>query len=177
VTPERAQQVADADSERRRADYERQRQWKLANPDKVSAHSRSRYLRKKEEILAKQKAFRANNPDRARLYDRRRDLRKNYGITEGEYDSMLLGQGGVCAICKGAEPSGRRLAVDHCHTTGKVRGLLCSRCNPAIGLFNENVANLASAIDYLHRFFAGNEAHDPEAFRLGVASATERPPI
>jgi len=64
---------------------------------------------------------------------------------------MEQAQGGVCAICGKPEATARtkRLCVDHCHETGKVRGLLCSHCNRAIGLLGDSCAILASAITYL----------------------------
>lgn len=55
-------------------------------------------------------------------------LRKAYGLTPEQYDDMLRAQGGVCAICK-KPPKGNRLHVDHCHETGRIRGLLCVSCN------------------------------------------------
>lgn len=70
---------------------------------------------------------------------------------------MLSIQGGVCAICKKPErhrsngPKVKRLAVDHDHTTGEVRGLLCNNCNRALGLFGDDVTALQAAIDYLSR--------------------------
>jgi len=77
-----------------------------------------------------------------------------YGITLDQYDEMLEAQGSVCAICKGAQKSGKngavqRFAVDHDHITGKVRGLLCTNCNTALGKFQDNVEILNIAIAYL----------------------------
>ena len=69
-------------------------------------------------------------------------------LTEGEYETMLDRQNGVCAICKG-KPKGERLAVDHVHGTEKVRGLLCGPCNRALGLFKDDPVRLAVAIEYL----------------------------
>lgn len=78
-------------------------------------------------------------------HNRERNLWQNYKITSGEYQCLFDKQGGKCAICKRV----RSLVVDHCHKTGKIRGLLCSSCNSAIGLLDENVGFLNSAIDYL----------------------------
>lgn len=61
---------------------------------------------------------------------------------------MLERQGGVCAICKERDPN-TSLAVDHCEVTGKIRGLLCFRCNSAIGSFGHSTDRLGSAIIYL----------------------------
>ncbi len=69
-------------------------------------------------------------------------LKKHYGITLADWEAMYLAQGGVCAVCKATETdkSSRyaNLAVDHCHTTGKVRGLLCNACNRAIGFLRDD---------------------------------------
>ena len=72
-----------------------------------------------------------------------------FGITREQYDEILEAQGGVCAICKEVCNSGRRLAVDHDHETGEVRGLLCGNCNTAIGKFHDNTDYLRAAIAYL----------------------------
>lgn len=81
-------------------------------------------------------------------------LKYKFGITEEQYNAMLESQKFSCAIC-GSQQSGdkrsSRLAVDHCHETGKVRGLLCSACNKAIGLLRESAENLRSAISYLKK--------------------------
>jgi hypothetical protein len=76
---------------------------------------------------------------------------KRYGITLADYDQMLKRQKGVCAICKKPETHSRqrRLSVDHNHETGEVRGLLCARCNRALGMFNDNPDLLRSAARYL----------------------------
>lgn len=77
------------------------------------------------------------------------NIKSKYGITREQYDDLLGSQNGVCAICKNSETSGKRLAVDHCHVTLAVRGLLCSRCNTAIGLFKDNKEAMKKAIAYL----------------------------
>lgn len=63
-------------------------------------------------------------------------IRRKYGISLAQYEEMLAKQGGKCFICeKTEEQEGRRLAIDHCHDTNVVRGLLCGICNQAIGMF------------------------------------------
>jgi hypothetical protein len=78
-------------------------------------------------------------------------LRRNYGIEPEDYYQMLEDQGGGCAICKVTMPGGRKgkFAVDHNHDTGEVRGLLCGRCNRALGMFDDKVDVLKVAIRYL----------------------------
>jgi|688.fasta_scaffold184467_1 hypothetical protein len=82
-----------------------------------------------------------------------------YGITVEDYEQLLNSQNSCCAICQTKNPSSKRKAVryfcvDHCHATGKVRGLLCSTCNTALGLFEDSQKNLIEAVNYLNRFEA-----------------------
>lgn len=78
-------------------------------------------------------------------------LKRTYGFGQAMYDAMLAAQGGGCAICKTKEPggSGGKFHVDHDHVTGKVRGLLCGRCNRAIGLLNDSHHTVLSAAKYI----------------------------
>lgn len=72
------------------------------------------------------------NTAKTQIYARRKNL-KQYGLTLEDYDVLLAEQNGVCAICKKKCATGKRLAVDHCHQTGAIRGLLCYRCNSHLG--------------------------------------------
>jgi hypothetical protein len=72
--------------------------------------------------------------EKTRERARAKRLMDNYKLTVEDYEAMLKYQGGVCCVCRQPEPTkGRRLSVDHNHTTGLIRGLLCSRCNPILG--------------------------------------------
>lgn len=108
--------------------------WKLENPEKYQA--------------AQDKL-----KDRRSTYYRNSDLRRHFGMEPDQYHDLLDQQGGVCAICSQPETrKGRRyLAVDHCHTTGKIRGLLCANCNCAIGHFKDSTEILNNAIKYLEQ--------------------------
>jgi len=75
-----------------------------------------------------------------------RNLKVRYGMTEADYNKMLTSQKGRCFICGRVEDI---FHIDHCHKTGKVRGLLCGSCNRALGLFKDNPDNLKKAIEYL----------------------------
>ena len=103
----------------------------------------------------------AANPERLAVANRKSKLKRKFGISLAQYDEMLLAQGGKCGICGTAEPAGRQgffgpvFHVDHCHRTGKIRGLLCASCNPALGAFGDSVERLTAAIAYLKK--AGNE--------------------
>lgn len=107
------------------------------------------YSKNKEKALAQAKAWKEANPERNReninRWKRENRLRlslctKKYqwkrngiALTHEEYDKMWNSQAGLCKICNRPSKSGRKLAVDHCHTTGKIRGLLCAGCNTTLG--------------------------------------------
>jgi len=78
-------------------------------------------------------------------------LRRKYGLEPKDYDRMFAAQEGKCAICKTPSPGGRssRFNVDHCHSSGLVRGLLCNQCNTAIGALQDDPRRMISAIIYL----------------------------
>ena len=83
--------------------------------------------------------------------DHARSIENNFGISAVEYNKLYDAQGRKCAICDKRCKTGKRLAVDHCHSTGKVRGLLCARCNTALGSFGDDIGRLARAIYYLSK--------------------------
>ena len=84
------------------------------------------------------------------IAQRNGELRRNFGISYAEYLVMLDAQQGRCAICAvRQEDLSKAFAVDHCHSSGKIRGLLCWRCNSSIGRFEEDVNLLKRAIEYL----------------------------
>jgi hypothetical protein len=114
---------------------ENTRIWRLANKDVVNQKARD---------------YRQTERGKANVDKHNRANRfKRYGITEEDYQAMVADQGGVCKIC-GQPPSDRMwLDIDHDHETGKVRGLLCSQCNTAIGLLREDPEVLAAAALYL----------------------------
>lgn len=106
----------------------------------------------KESWATYMREWRRTNPRAAKS----NDLKKRFGITLVDYERMLENQKGVCKICQQPEMaidrfSGlpRALAVDHCHTTMKVRGLLCTTCNTAIGLLQEDQELFRKAAEYL----------------------------
>lgn len=94
--------------------------------------------------------YKQRNPERQRHHERRQNLKSNFGLTIDQYEEMSQLQGGVCAICLSA-PIKKALAVDHNHTTGKIRGLLCGGCNMALGQL-ETEDRLSRAIEYIMRF-------------------------
>lgn len=109
--------------------------------------------------IAYNRAHRAANPS---LY-RAKELRKNFDMEPEDYDRLLGEQLGVCAICERPESVERGgksewLSVDHCHTTGKVRGLLCTQCNHAIGKLDDDPELMRRAIAYIEKHGDGKRA-------------------
>ena len=107
---------------------------------------------------AQARAYRAARPGyhkaiyaRTRKQSRERHLVRKYGVSLADYDAMLAAQNGVCAICSAPESEQfhQVFHVDHCHSTGEVRGLLCRGCNHILGTVRDDPAVLQSAIDYL----------------------------
>ena len=107
------------------------------------------------------KKRRMERPDDVKYIEKGSYLKQTYGITLQEYQQLVVDQGGCCAICENEvdlEPRGRGksysgFAVDHCHDTGKVRGLLCYKCNLALGHFKDDLNILKKAIEYLERSY------------------------
>ncbi len=95
--------------------------------------------KKKDKYNQYMKKYRAEHPDceANKARDRRKSLRLRYGLLDGDYERILASQNGMCAICpaKAAE-SKRAFHVDHCHKTGKVRGILCPGCNIGIAILD-----------------------------------------
>jgi hypothetical protein len=107
------------------------REWKAANPEKNKATN---------------KKWNDNNYSKKRY----RDLKREYGITPELYEQMYIEQEGNCKICKRNRTEfAKRLAVDHCHKTGKIRGLLCQNCNTLLGNSFDNPETLKRAVEYL----------------------------
>lgn len=89
------------------------------------------------------------NTSDSRPAERRKHwLKKNYGMSQEEYNLKLKEQNNGCAIC-GRTQTTKNLAVDHCHTSGKIRSLLCGPCNTGLGQFMDNPELLIKAADYL----------------------------
>lgn len=109
-----------------------------------SVYIKKHYVDNKEYYKDKANSRRLSKPED--ILDGK--LKYSFNISLEQFKYLLKLQNNVCAICK--QPSkDKRIAVDHCHVTGKVRGLLCNNCNLALGCFKDNINFLASAINYL----------------------------
>lgn len=127
------------------------REWRAKNADEQSVKRRQKYLTDPAFRAAIKEASArryAANPDA----QRNNRLLNDFGITLAEYREMHRSQLGLCGICNEPCKSGRDLAVDHDHVTGKVRALLCIRCNNGLGNFRDDPALLAVALEYLAKY-------------------------
>lgn len=119
-----------------------------------SRYQRERRLQFPEKVLAQNLksilVYKLRYPGKIEQRDRERHLKQLYGLSLDEYNSLLASQSGVCALCGGGSGQ-RRFAVDHCHSTGKVRGLLCRACNTGLGLFKDSPALLEKGAAYLRK--------------------------
>lgn len=113
------------------------KQWRLNNKDKIELYRKNSY----EKDMLRMKKWREKN----RIF-------KLYGITNEQVLEMKTNQNGKCLICEKHESELKRgLCVDHCHSTNKIRGLLCHSCNQALGLFKDNTCFLKRALSYLEK--------------------------
>jgi hypothetical protein len=125
--------------------------------DCVKIQSRSYYNRNRETIIAKASEYQKTKPEvtkraQKKWRDSNKDTIRNnqwlrkFGLTTEQVESMFSSQGGHCAICKNPNI---KLCVDHDHTTNKIRGILCSKCNSAIGLLQDSAEVILAAYNYL----------------------------
>ncbi len=121
--------------------------YREANAQRAKTHYENRPIEESREVRQK---WYADNREHAAHKARKLHLQKAYGLTLEQYADMVAAQNGVCAICFRA-PRGKykNLAIDHCHATGKIRGLLCYECNHGLGCFEDRTELFRSAIEYL----------------------------
>jgi len=119
----------------------------------VSGIRKAKYRIEAEVIKAKRREYARNNPDRIK----NTKLKQDFGITLKEYNQKLAEQDGKCAICKRPETAVRKgkllmLAVDHRHADNVNRGLLCVKCNRALGLLEENISTIINMVLYILKY-------------------------
>lgn len=117
------------------------------NKARIQQKNREWYQRNRQSVIERTAQWQKTNRSRASEIWRKSKLRLKYGITQEDFDAILVNQDGKCAICHQDFKSSPH--VDHCHTSGKVRGLLCKQCNLLIGYAKDDPAILGSAINYL----------------------------
>lgn len=128
------------------------------SPDGLGYRCRAcrKKYRRKQEVKARtslyNKRYADQNPELMKRKDRKNSLKRFWNMSIEDYETLLAAQNGTCAICPKTESNPhKRLCIDHCHTTGKIRGLLCDNHNRAMGLFKDSIEDLQKAIDYLKK--------------------------
>lgn len=124
--------------------------WPEERKEKVRENNRKYYQQRKQQRNDCNKRYRWENGEKIAIAKRKHWLTYRYGISIDEYENLFNLQNGVCLIChKPENRPNKKLAVDHDHATGKIRGLLCDKCNRALGYFDENIESMKEAIKYL----------------------------
>jgi len=134
------------------------------NKDKISVHKKRYYKENKDKVLRQCKKYRENNKKimkkrKSKYFKdnfikiREKNLKRTYGISIKEYSKLFLKQKGNCAICGRNQKCQRyNFSVDHNHKNGKIRGLLCTKCNFLIGHANDDINILSNAVKYLRGY-------------------------
>ena len=133
------------------------RKWRAQNKEKNAEYQKEyykEYRKKHAEKLANQnKKWREANKEQDALVMLKARLKRKYNLSIEEYNTLIESQNNSCKIC-GTHATNNikgKLYIDHCHTTGKVRGLLCMKCNSALGLLNDNKELVQNLLDYLNK--------------------------
>lgn len=130
----RRPRVKEVNRQRQALRYQTDEAFRMFRRRHVSEYNKSERGR---ELNRKYMAERSKDPKWAERL-RRCFMKSHYNLTVEQYEDMLVRQRGVCAVCSGVNPSGKRLCVDHDHRTGMVRALLCGRCNSALGQMRDS---------------------------------------
>jgi hypothetical protein len=121
-----------------------------ADPAQKRAHNRRYHQEHREVKLARSRSWVRANPERQKFHQWKHYLGKKYGVTPADYAALMVAQDGRCAICLTSDPAPwDQLSVDHDHETGRVRGLLCMRCNSCLGYVQDSPDLLRKAVRYL----------------------------
>jgi len=151
--------------------YKYVKSWREKNPEKDKAHKMAYNLKHRKELNDKLKTWQKNNRDKIKVYfkswsvknettySKYKFLKKvkvlNINLSYEDYLVMVESQKNLCAICKIPETAKHKsgttclLSIDHCHKTKKVRGLLCKKCNTALGFFEDDLSVILNAYSYI----------------------------
>jgi hypothetical protein len=122
--------------------------YRAAHKEKIAAQVKTYYAAHREEKAARDKIYHATHKEKCLAQSKAHHLRR-YGLSRADFDALLDSQGGVCAVCKKADWNGRGPFVDHDHDTGKVRGIICNKCNTALGMIGDDPKIARAMGDYL----------------------------
>ena len=139
--------------------------YRKANPEKIKVYNKTYAEANKEKLKASNKVWRDANKEKVKAYKKANkekikanqeayNLKYKYNLTLKEKNLMLKKQNNKCKICKITVHTNKKCknntaCIDHCHTTNKLRGILCAMCNKGLGHFKDNTELLTNAINYL----------------------------
>jgi hypothetical protein len=112
-----------------------------ANPEFNRLRGRQFYAAHRDSCIQRTKRYAKLNPQKVKFTK----IKQVYGLSEEEYNELLRQQNGNCALCQ----QFAKLTIDHCHKTGRIRGLLCMKCNVSLGGLGDDICGLERAIIYL----------------------------
>jgi hypothetical protein len=158
LSPEQRAKAAEATRRWRERNRERanalaranQKKWRAENPELHRQRAKDWKAANYERYLERHTKWRHANREYLNEYKRHQRFRLEYNLTIEERDRLLANQGGGCKACGATEPGATYgWSVDHCHSSGKVRGILCHSCNLALGLVQDDIDRLIKLIGYL----------------------------
>jgi hypothetical protein len=162
----------------------KRRAWRVAHKEEIKSNSREYYVENQDVLRAKKEAYRLANREeinrrqRAGWWANRKERlmgnaayyathkeemkavtrKRKYGLSQDDFNAMLEKQGMACAVCHKNVWPGKRLShIDHDHKTGKVRGILCSHCNTALGLMNDSLDIIKAMEGYVRKNQKGDD--------------------
>lgn len=128
------------------------REWYSQNAETERYKSRRRMRIRGPKDRERNRLWALANPEQARYHSRKKLLRNKYNMTIEEHDAMFAAQGFVCGACGSPDPNSQKgWSTDHCHATGKVRGIVCHHCNIGIGHAKDSIDTIKAWIAYLER--------------------------
>ena len=125
------------------------------NEEERKAYMKEYRQNNKDQIAKQKKGYRDRPGNKEKV--QKQHLKRKYDLTQEEYDKMLEQQNNKCVICGDYETNKRKgeiqsLSVDHCHKTGKIRGLLCNNCNLTLGYSKEDIYRLNKCIEFIKKW-------------------------
>ena len=139
----------------RKNNTEYMRKWRAANKEKNAAYQKKYYKKYREDNKEKLDTYnvkwREENKEHDDLIMEKARLKRKYGLTQEQLVTLIEEQNNCCKVCgkHGSDNKTGKLYIDHCHTTNKVRGLLCMECNTALGLLKDDTKRIESLLSYL----------------------------
>lgn len=132
-------------------------EYHLAHKKETSEYNKKWYQKNREKRMAQTNLWRKNNPEKAKSY-RTPEKTKTYmlevrhGITLDQFNQMFISQNGRCGICSRPFKDNKDTCVDHDHSTGRIRELLCFNCNTTLGKFEDSTTLVESVLTYLRKW-------------------------